>query len=106
MRSSGYAVRIFYVMLPSAAEAYRRVQRRVKMGGHHIPKDIVERRFVRSAANLFALYMPLANNWAVHENRTDALPVEVARGAAGEQTEVLLERSWQKLMKIAKSASH
>ena len=105
MRRGGYAVRIFYVMVPSAAEAYRRVQRRVKMGGHDIPKDVVVRRFARSAANLFALYMPLANNWTVHENRTDALPVEVARGAAGEQPEVLLEKSWQKLIKIATNVS-
>lgn len=81
LRDDGYAIRLFYVMQPSAAEAHRRVQRRVKTGGHHIPRDVVQRRFGRSAANLFELYMPLANNWAVHENLTDALPAEVARGA-------------------------
>ncbi len=49
--------------------------------------------------------MPLANSWVVHESLTDALPAEVAHGAEGEPTEILLESSWLKLQKIAKNAS-
>jgi len=105
LRSKGYTVRLFYVMQPSAAESYRRVLRRVKTRGHYIPRDVVQRRFGRSAANFFGLYLPLANSWTVQQNLTDALPEEVARGAEGEPTEIFVEAAWLKLQKIAKSAS-
>ncbi len=105
LRAQGYVVRVFYVMVVSAAEAYRRIQRRVKLGGHRIPRDVVRRRFARSAANLFELYLPVAQSWVIHENPTNAQPVEVARGARDEPIDVRNEALWDKLKQIAKSAS-
>jgi predicted ABC-type ATPase len=102
--TQGYVVRIFYVMLPSAAEAYRRVRRRVEMGGHSVPRDIVYRRFARSAVNLFELYLPLAQSWVINENPFGNAPKEVARGMVGFPALVTNERLWNRLRSLATKA--
>ena len=97
----GYHVHIFYLMLPSAAESLRRVKRRVKMGGHDIPPEVIFRRFSRSARNLFTLYIPLANSWKISENTQWAVPPQLIAGGAKEVLEIRDEIKWQLLQHIA-----
>jgi predicted ABC-type ATPase len=104
LRQEGYAVRIFYVMLPTANEALFRVRRRVRQGGHGLEADVVKRRFGRSARNFLELYLPLAQSWAVSENPRDGNPIEVARGAQGSSIIISDEQRWLKLHRIATNA--
>ena len=55
-------------LLDSAQLAVRRVKLRVSLGGHDVPADVVRRRFARSQTNFFALYAPLADDWALFDN--------------------------------------
>lgn len=48
--------------------AVNRVATRVKEGGHNIPTDIIERRYFRGIENLFKIYIPLCDKWAVYDN--------------------------------------
>ncbi len=41
----GYDVHLFFLSLPDAGMAIRRVAERVRQGGHHISDDVVKRRF-------------------------------------------------------------
>ncbi len=103
LAKDGYKVRIFYLMLPSAAESLRRVKLRVKLGGHDIPREVIYRRFGRSAHNLLNLYMPLADSWRISENVWASKPQKphlVARGSA-DGPEILDEIKWQHLQRIA-----
>ncbi|QTD44028.1 zeta toxin family protein [Ottowia testudinis] len=68
LKAVGYRVAIYYFSLANTQLAVRRVKLRVKLGGHDVPADIVRRRFARSRANFFALYAPLADDWAVFDN--------------------------------------
>lgn len=52
-KNTGWRVELFYLWLPSAAFSAKRVEYRVKQGGHDIPEDAIERRYPRSIANLF-----------------------------------------------------
>ena len=61
LKTQGYAVVIYYFALSSAQLAVRRVKLRVSLGGHHVPGDVIQRRFGRSLSNFFTLYMPLAD---------------------------------------------
>ncbi|HYE62423.1 MAG TPA: AAA family ATPase [Phycisphaerales bacterium] len=65
---SGWRVHLSYVWLSRPELAVRRVERRVRRGGHSIPVDVIRRRYFRSAANLFELYLPLARSWAIYDN--------------------------------------
>jgi predicted ABC-type ATPase len=49
----GYEVVLFFLYLPSANMAKKRVAFRVSKGGHNIPKDVIERRYVAGIKNLF-----------------------------------------------------
>ena len=55
---------------------------RVRRGGHNVPEDVVRRRFNRSLPNLFRLYRPLLDSWAVFDNST-AIPNMVACEKSG-----------------------
>lgn len=64
----GYRFVLHYIMLDSASQAVRRVALRVKLGGHHVPADDVERRFARSRKHFLEDYLPLADEWGVWDN--------------------------------------
>ena len=70
-KQAGYLVSIFYFSLDSADVAVRRVARRIVMGGHGIPEDVIRRRFTRSAQYFFDMYAPLADEFSVFDNTYD-----------------------------------
>jgi predicted ABC-type ATPase len=67
-RDRGFKVILLYFWLDSPEQAQRRVAKRVASGGHHIPDDVVARRYIRGVVNLFALYMPVCDEWMVFNN--------------------------------------
>jgi predicted ABC-type ATPase len=56
LKSDGWRLHLIYLALPSPEMARVRVAQRVRDGGHDIPAADIERRFVRSLKNLFAVY--------------------------------------------------
>jgi len=63
-----YSVHIVFLKLPDANFAVRRVNQRVKSGGHHIPENTIRRRFQVGWKNFTELYRQLANSWAIYDN--------------------------------------
>lgn len=53
--SSGYVLHLVFLWLPSAEIAVARVQERVRRGGHHVPEDVVRRRYRAGLRNFFQL---------------------------------------------------
>jgi predicted ABC-type ATPase len=93
----GYSISLVYVCLRSAALAVRRVRHRVRLGGHDVPAETVHRRFVRSAHNLFHLYLPLAHSWTIYDNSSSGPARLVARRSACTPPTVLDRRLWNHL---------
>lgn len=75
-RSRGYAVKLIYLPLASPEEALRRVEQRVRQGGHRIPEPVVRRRFDRSVANFRYVYRDLVDSWQVLDRRGRDLVLE------------------------------
>ena len=63
IQAQGYRVQVVYVSLRTPELAVRRVAERVSRGGHHVPEDVVTRRFWRGRANFVRVYRPLADAW-------------------------------------------
>lgn len=61
LRASGYRLLLVFLWLPSAEVAIARVSRRVTDGGHHVPADVVWRRYERGLVNLRAKFLPMAD---------------------------------------------
>lgn len=53
LKKTGWTVELIYLALPSVEMSKLRVAERVEHGGHNIPTDDIERRFLRSLSNLF-----------------------------------------------------
>jgi predicted ABC-type ATPase len=56
LRADGWQVELIYLALPSMEMSKLRVAERVLHGGHNIPTADIERRFVRSLANLLDVF--------------------------------------------------
>ncbi len=80
---NGYQVKLLFFWLPTVEMAVNRVKIRVSEGGHNIPKDVIVRRYYRGIQNLFKIYIPLCNEWAVFDN-SDGEPLLIAKGIQSE----------------------
>ena len=74
---------LLFVYLQNVNDAVKRVKQRVKNGGHNIPPDIIERRFVRGLKNLIKIYLPLADRWVIMDNSHEN-PIFAAEGKSDE----------------------
>lgn len=100
LKTHGYAVVIYYFSLRSAQLAVRRVKLRVSLGGHHVPSDVVQRRFGRSLSNFFTLYAPLADEWTLFDNSEDSIARVLATQSANHLT-IEEATPWQRLQKLS-----
>jgi predicted ABC-type ATPase len=66
-KGKGFDVTLFFVYLESAEMAIERVALRVEKGGHHIPKDVIERRYLKGLKN-FPKYASRVNDWYLLNN--------------------------------------
>ena len=67
-KQAGYQVALFFLELASEDLAVSRVLDRVAQGGHHIPEEVIRRRFHAGIANFHALYKPLVDGWKLYDN--------------------------------------
>ena len=100
LKSQGYHVGLCFVWLDSIALAKERVALRVKMGGHHIASDVIERRYARSIQNFRNLYLPLTDEWSLYDNSALANPKLIAKGLGQQAPTIFEEASWNKIQTI------
>ena len=83
LHQRGYRIDLLYLWLPNPELAIKRVQDRVRQGGHDIPEVDIRRRFTRGLQNLFHLYRPLTDSWTLLDNSGQA-PKTIASGNASQ----------------------
>ena len=98
LRQQGYEVYLLFVWLRSVDLAIERVAERVRRGGHHIPSKELRRRYKRGIINLFDLYMPLADAWAIYDNSDRDQAALVATGVRKARPKVSRPDLWQMLL--------
>lgn len=67
-QEKGYKVTLLYFWLNSPELAVERVARRVREGGHNIPKDVIYRRYKKGLKNLFNIFIPIVDSWMIVDN--------------------------------------
>jgi len=73
-----------------------RVARRVSEGGHHIPDEVIYRRFKTGLWNMRNLYLPLADDAEIYDN-TGREPVLIAEKRKGSALLVHDPERWEKI---------
>jgi len=94
LTATGYQFHLVFISLPSADMALARVRRRVLEGGHHVPEDVIRRRYDAGLKNFFRIYRPLAASWRFYDNSVHGDRRMVASGGLNQATVVLDEDLW------------
>jgi predicted ABC-type ATPase len=99
LREIGYDTRLIYLWLPSADIAVARVRRRVELGGHSVPEDVIRRRYRASVRNLRTLYLPLMSTWRVYYNSDRPNRTQfVAWGQGPTVQRIVLPTIWRRIV--------
>ena len=97
----GYAFQLMFLWLRSADLAVQRVRERVQAGGHHVPEQIIRRRYGAGLRNFSTLYQPLANTWAVYDNSHLPSPMMIAQGGQGEGESIIHDDLWESFREMS-----
>jgi predicted ABC-type ATPase len=96
-QAAGYRTHLVFLSLPSEDLAIARVEDRVRRGGHHVPDEIVRRRFAAGLRNLFSVYMHTVDAWTIYDNADVMSPRLVASRAVGGSTAIADAAAWNAL---------
>lgn len=94
----GYSVSLLFFWLNSPELAINRVKLRVAEGGHHIPEDMIRRRYDNGLKNLFNLYQSIVDQWMLIDN--SGTPYKLIAEAKSEFTNVINIETWGKLKSL------
>ncbi len=95
-KRDGWRISLIYLWVPSPDYAIARVARRVSEGGHHIPEEVIRRRYQSGLSNMRHLYLPLADDASIYDNRDGALRL-IARSAPGSPLRVFDKEIWARI---------
>lgn len=95
-QSKGYHVHLIFFWLETPELAIQRVAERVSKGGHHIPSDVIQRRYVKGIKNLFNLFMKEVDVWAIYDNSRNPR-IFVAKGGKMTNVEINSETIYNKI---------
>lgn len=68
LKTTGYRFHLVFLWLRDMELAVSRVDDRVRMGGHSVPKATIRRRYNAGLRNFFNLYCPIADSWQIYDN--------------------------------------
>lgn len=67
-KEEGFKVALLFFWLQTIELAKERVATRVLEGGHNIPPNIIERRYLNGIKNLFSIYIPIVDELMIFDN--------------------------------------
>lgn len=67
-KEQGYTITLLFFWLNNIELAKERVRIRVKEGGHNIPHDVIERRYLKGIINLFNIYLDIVDGTLIFDN--------------------------------------
>lgn len=67
-KNKNYNTILLFFWLENSELAKERVKTRVKEGGHNIPEDVIERRYIKGIKNLFEIYIPIVDQVLIFDN--------------------------------------
>jgi len=96
LRTDGYRIHLFFLMVSSIEVALSRIKERVAKGGHDVPEAVARRRFDRSFRNFLHDYSDAADSWYLLDN-TSTTPATVAF-KEGAKLRIIEERTYNTLL--------
>jgi predicted ABC-type ATPase len=98
VRLIGYEVILLFFYLPSAEMAIERVALRVSKGGHNIPLDVIERRYMSGIQNL-KRFIEIVDRWYIYNN-SKSPGEKIAEGEFRKPIKIINFEIWERLKMI------
>lgn len=92
----GYKVVLLFFWLQTIELAKERVRIRVKEGGHNIPENVIEKRYLKGINNLFQIYLPIVDLCLIFDN-SEGQHELIAQKTLSEKLEIINFRKFEKL---------
>ena len=94
-RSLGYRVELYFFSLSFADMAVERVSNRVSEGGHHIPENVIRRRFEAGLRNFREKFNDLVDSWVLYDNSGHTpIVLDGARLMTNQSTQEVQEQAY------------
>ena len=94
-KRNGYAVTLIFFYLSSQDLAVKRVETRVKEGGHNIPEKVIRRRYENGLKNFFNIFRPIVDEWLIIENSGEPYKLIAQKKQSDEK--VYIDKIWNQL---------
>jgi predicted ABC-type ATPase len=95
-KSKNYNVTLLFFWLKNAELAKERVKTRVFEGGHNIPADVIERRYLKGIKNLFEIYIPITDQVLIFDNSAGKHKL-IAEKSSSDELNILDEQKFNEL---------
>lgn len=95
-KENGYHVTLLFFWLRTSDLAVKRVETRVKEGGHNIPEDVIRRRYENGLKNFYNIFEPIVDEWMFIDNSGE--PYEIIAHKNTESSLVKNTERWNGLL--------
>jgi len=100
-RAKKYEINLIYLWLENADLAVKRVGQRVVLGGHHIPEDIIRRRYKLGMMNIIKHYLPIADSVLFLDNSNVNSQKIIAQKSVNNNLKIEDIEIWEKMHRLA-----
>ena len=97
-KDKGYSTTLLFFWLNSPNLAVKRVEARVKEGGHDIPEKVIRRRYENGLKNLFSTFKSVVDSWIFIDSSSESYELVAEKTASKEV--VYQSDIWNKLKTV------
>lgn len=94
-QANGYSVTLIFFYLNSQDLAVKRVETRVKEGGHDIPEKVIRRRYENGLNNFFNIFKSIVDDWMFIENSGE--PYKLIAQKTKTEEKIYIHQIWNEL---------
>jgi len=99
-KEKGYHVTLLFFWLRTSDLAVKRVETRVKEGGHNIPESVIRRRYENGLRNFYNIFESIVDEWMFIDNSGE--PYEIIAYKNSINSFVKNHDKWDSLLKLYK----
>jgi predicted ABC-type ATPase len=100
-KNKDYVVTLLFFWLRTPELAVKRVETRVKEGGHNIPELVIRRRYINGLKNFFDIFEPIVDEWMFIDNSGE--PYEIIAQKSSEDKIIWNSELWNSLCQTYKT---
>jgi predicted ABC-type ATPase len=95
-KENDYQVTLLFFWLCTPELAVKRVETRVKEGGHNISEDVIRRRYEKGLKNFYEIFEPIVDEWMFIDNSGE--PYEILAHKNNESNFINNNGKWEELL--------